>query len=149
DDVVAVADVLVDHRVAPDAQDVAVAAAGQVLGHGYRLARRDRLDGGAGCDVAEQRQFQGTLAGGRGNQLDGATAVPRPSDEALLLQVGEVLVNRGERGEVEAIADFFEARRIPVALDVILEKVEDLALPFGERLHRASLRKKWVIRRRG
>src|SRR5258706_8326461 len=44
DDEVAVADLLVDHRVALDAKHVGVALAGQRLRHGDRLVARDRLD---------------------------------------------------------------------------------------------------------
>jgi hypothetical protein len=57
DDEVAVADLLVDHRVALDPQDVRVALADQRFGHGDRLVARDGLDGTAGRDVPEQRQL--------------------------------------------------------------------------------------------
>jgi hypothetical protein len=42
-------------------------------------------------------------------------------------------VHRGQRREVEAAPDFFQARRVAVLLDELVEVIEDLALAFGER----------------
>ncbi len=50
-----------------------------------------------------------------------------------------MLVDRRERGKPEAPADFFEARRIAVLLDEVVQVVENLALAFRERLHRQLL----------
>ena len=151
DDVVAVADLLVDHRVALDAQDVGVALADEIFGHRDRFAADDRFDRPAGGDIAEQRQFDRAAAEARRDQLDRAAAVPGALDEALFLQVGEVLVDRGERREAEAAADFLEARRVAVLLDEIVEVVEDLPLAFGQWQHGAALyakeKRKSTVRR--
>ena len=56
----------------------------------------------------------------------------------FLLKIGEMLVDRGERGQAEPMADFLQARRIAVLLDEFVEVIEDFALAFGERLQRAS-----------
>jgi hypothetical protein len=44
-----------------------------------------------------------------------------------------MLVNGGERRQAEAAADFLEARRVPVVLYELVQKIEDLALTFCER----------------
>jgi hypothetical protein len=64
----------------------------------------------------------------------------------FFLEVREVLVDRRERREAEAPADFFEAGRIAVLADELGEVVENLALAFGQWQHlscslRATLRK--------
>ena len=98
----------------------------------------DGLDRHAGGDVAEQRQLDRAAAGAAGQQLHRAAAVPGALDEPLLLEVGQVLVDRGQRRQAEAAADFLQARRVAVLLDELVEVVENLALAFGERLHGAS-----------
>ena len=135
DDVVAVADLLVDHRVPFDAEDVGVALADQILGDRDGFAADDRLDRPAGGDVAEQRQFDGAAAEAGRDQFDRAAPVPGALDEALFLQVGEVLVDRGERREAETAADFLEARRVAVLLDEIVEVIEDFPLTLGQWQH--------------
>ena len=135
DDEVAVADLLVDHRVALDAQHVGVALADEILRHRNGLGAGDRFDRHAGRDVAEHRQFERALPGARRQQLDRAAAVPGAADEALFLQVRQVLVHRGERRQAEAPADFLEARRVAVLLNELLQVVENLALAFGQWLH--------------
>ncbi len=71
-------------------------------------------------------------------QLHRPAAIPGAADEALLLQVGEVLVNRRERRKRETTADFLETRRVAVLLNELVEVIENLALTFRERLHQAS-----------
>ena len=44
-----------------------------------------------------------------------------------------MFVNRVKRGEVEAPADFLEARRVAVLLNELVEVIENLPLSFGER----------------
>ena len=106
-------------------------------GHRDRFAAGDRLDRRAGGDVAEQRQLDRAAAEPRRHQLDRAAAVPGALDEALFLEVGEVLVHRRERREVEAPADFLQAGRVAVLLDEVVEVVEDLPLTLGQWLHGA------------
>src|SRR5262245_63498381 len=40
-----------------------------------------------------------------------------------------------QRGEIEAAPDFFQARRVAVVLDELVQVIEDFTLPFGEREH--------------
>src|SRR5262245_21783428 len=141
DDVVAVANLLVDHRVALDAEDVGVALADEILGDGDRFAADDRLDGNAGGDVPEERQLDGPAAEARRDELDRAAAVPGALDEALFLQVGQVLVDRSERRQTETAADLLQAGRVAVLLDEIVEVVEDFPLTLGQWQHARTIRK--------
>src|SRR5204863_4527028 len=52
---------------------------------------------------------------------------------------GQVLVNGGQRGQVEAPSDFFEAWRVAMLLDELVQVIQNLALPFRERKHGALL----------
>src|SRR2546426_1124310 len=144
-DEIAVLDVLVDHRMAPDAEHVAAAAPrqqfvgdgdGVVPGHGF-----DRLAGG---DEAEQRELgRPCLALGR-HDLDRAALVVVAADVPFALEVGQVLVDRRERGEGELAGDFLETGSVPVAGDVAREGIEDFALATRER-HWAPERKPNII----
>ncbi len=96
-DVIAVHDVLIDHRVAPYPQRVVGAAGGQ---HGIRdgegLLVQHGLDRHTGRHHAEQRDVA-RAADALGRQhLDGATLVVRTTDVALPLQIGQMLVHRGQ-----------------------------------------------------
>ena len=135
DDEIAVADLFVDHRIALDAKDVAVAPAAQALGDGDRLVARHGFDGESGGHVAEHRQLHRPSAHARGHELDRTASVPRPPDEPLLLQVRQMLVHRSKRREAESPADLFQARRVPVLPDELVEVVENLPLTFGKRKH--------------
>ena len=75
------------------------------------------------------------------DELDRSAAVPCALDEPLLLQVGQVLVHRGQRRQTEPAADFLEARRIAVLLNELIQVIEDLALALGEREHARMIRK--------
>ncbi len=46
-----------------------------------------------------------------------------------------MLVDGGERRQIETAADFLEARRVAVLLDELVEVIQDFALTFGERKH--------------
>jgi hypothetical protein len=54
-------------------------------------------------------------------------------DVALPLQVGEMLVDRGQRLELEVLGDFLEAGGVAVVPDIALEVGENFALALGER----------------
>src|SRR3954466_14633589 len=54
-DEIAVADLLVDHGIAADAQHVRVALADEVFRHGDRFVRRDGFDWRTGRDEPEER----------------------------------------------------------------------------------------------
>ena len=60
----------------------------------------------------------------------------------FLLQVGEVLVDRGERRQAESAADFLQARRVAVLLDEIVEKVENFPLALGQWQHARTISNK-------
>src|SRR3954471_4030233 len=134
-DEVAVADLLVDHRIAADAENIRVALADEVLGHGERFVRGDCFDRQAGRDVAEQRQLDRTTAGARRHHLDRTAAVPGPLDEPFFLQVGEMLVHRGQRRQTELPPDFFKTRRVAVLSNEFVQVVQDLALTLGQWKH--------------
>src|SRR5437867_630411 len=88
DDVVAVLDVLVDHRLAPDFEDVASAATRhELVGHGDRIGARYRLDRRSGGDQAEQRQVRRPRLAFGWHDLDRATLVVRAVDVAFALEV--------------------------------------------------------------
>src|SRR6266511_415827 len=140
DDEVAVLDVLVDHRLAADLEDVAAAATrDELVGHRDGVPAGDRLDRRPGGDEPEQRQLRRAGLTLGGCDLDRATFVVRPVDVALALQVGEMLVHRGEGAEVEPPGDFLEAWSVALLRDVPGDEVEDLALTTGER-HAGSRR---------
>ncbi len=61
DDVVAVAEVVFDHGLAADAEDVDALLGGEHLLEVELLAVFDGFDGGAGCDVAEEGELGGAL----------------------------------------------------------------------------------------
>src|SRR5208337_4419363 len=50
-------------------------------------------------------------------------------DESLLFQRLHVLVNGGQRGELQPRADFLETWRVAVAIDEADQEIEDLLLP--------------------
>ena len=93
---------------------------------------RDGLDGRAGGHPAQQRQLDRLDPDLGGGQLERAAAVPGPLDEPLVLQVGQVLVDRGQRGEAEVLADLLDGGRVALALDVAGQEIEDLFLSLGE-----------------
>ena len=134
DDVIPVLDVLVDHRRAAHFENVAPPATReQLIGDRDGVGAADCLDRLAGGDQPEQRQLGGAgLPLGR-DDLDRATLVPGAADEALALQVREMLVHRGERLKGEPLSDLLETRGIPLVADVLLEIVQDLTLALGER----------------
>jgi hypothetical protein len=94
--------------------------------------------GTAGGDVAKERQFHGATGTARRDQLDRPASIPGAANEALFLKVTEMFVNRGERRQIEAASDFFEARRVAVLLDELVEVIQDFPLTFGKRQHRQS-----------
>jgi len=95
----------------------------------------DRFDGPAGGDVAEKGQFDRAAAETGRHHFDRTASVPGALDEAFILEVGQMLVDRRERREAETPADLLEARRIAVLLDEIVEVIEDFPLAFGQGQH--------------
>src|SRR5262249_2176718 len=97
-------------------------------------------DWGAGGDEPQQWELDGSNPRASRDHLDRTAAVPGSFDEALLLQVRQVLMDRGERGEPELVPDFLEAWRVSGPLNELVQVVENLTLPFCEREHRPSSR---------
>lgn len=139
DNKVAIANLLVDHRVAPNAEHVAVPLADQVFGDADGLLGYNRLDGLAGRDVSQQRQFESAASASGGDHLNRATTVPRSLDEALLLKVAQVLVNGGKRRQTETTTYLLETRCVAVLLNEFVEVIQDFPLTFRERKHQFLL----------
>src|SRR2546425_8168673 len=140
DDVVAILDVLVDHRVATHLQDVAAPAPRQELvRHRDRLVTRHRFDGRTGRDKSEQRQLGGAgLTLGR-DDFDRPALVMRAPDVPFALEIGEVLVNRRQRLEAKLAGNFLETGGVALLVDVLPDVVQDLALAPRDR-HNGSRR---------
>ncbi len=117
EDEVAVEDVLVAHGLAADLEGEDVAIADDV-GQGDGLGNLDGFDGIAGGDASGEGEAIDTAAFGAGRQnIERAAAIVRAGEQALVLQVGDVLVDGGDGAEIEAAGDFFERRGIAVSLD--------------------------------
>ena len=78
----------------------------------------DRLDGRARRHPPEERQLHRAHRHLRRHELQRAAAVPRALDEALLLEVREVLVDGGQRAQAEVLADLLDRGGVALALDV-------------------------------
>src|SRR6267142_293614 len=137
DDVVAVLDVLVDHRVAAHLQDVAAAASRQELvRHRDRLVTRDCFDGSTSRNEPEQRQLRSAgLTLGR-DDFDRPALIMRAADVPFALEIGEVLVNRRQRLEAKLAGDLLETGGVPLLFDVLSDVIQDLALAPRDR-HKA------------
>ncbi len=120
---------LVAHRVAANLKGKDLAVADDV-------AKRDALRGFDGLDwpacgdSAKQRKaVGGTLVSTRGKDIDRTAAVVRALQQALVLKIGDVFVDRSERAEAETAGDFLIGRGVSVLLSKAGEKVENLFLP--------------------
>src|SRR5204863_7451507 len=100
-----------------------------------RLAAGNRFDRVTCRDEAEQWELHRAAASARRDELDRSAAVPCAADEPFFLQVRQMLMDRRQRGQIEAAADFLQARRVAVVLDEVAQVIEDFTLPFGEREH--------------
>ncbi len=129
EDVVSGDDVLVAHGVATDfeCEDFAVA---DDIGQRDALGGLDGLDGLSGGDASQQRQAVSTFFAGAGWQdVDRATAIVGALQQTFILQVGDVLMDGGERAEAEAGGDLLVGRGVAVLLRKAGEEVDDLFLP--------------------
>src|SRR5258705_3628229 len=135
DDEFAIADVLVNHRIALDAQHIGVALARQRFRNGDGFAAGHRFNRRAGGDEAKKRELERATSCTRRHELDRSAPVPGAANKTFLLQVGQMLVDRRERRQVEATSDFLQAWRIAVVLNELVQVVEDFTLPFREREH--------------
>src|SRR3990172_2541028 len=130
-DVVAVVDVVLDHRLPADAQDEGVAPAlrREIARDAQRLALvRVRVDGRARGDLAHDRRAH--RAGGHGIR-DGERSRPgrRLGQPALALELGEVGVGGGRRGQPHRLGDLPDARRIAALGDRFPDESEDAVGP--------------------
>lgn len=131
-DVVAGDDVFVAHGIALDFEGEDLAGANDVA-EGDGFGGFDSFDGLAGGDAAEQGQALHGLAGrALGDDVDGSTAVVGALQEALILQIRYVLMDRGEGAEAKASGDLLVGRGVAVAGGEAGEKVDDLFLPTGD-----------------
>ena len=130
------------HRVAADAQQVVAFVPTRELGHRNVvldvLLGEDRLAGG---DRAEERQPLGA-----DDPADAVDRVPHRPVEQLdraglgrvaaqqpdLLEVGEMGMHRGRRGEADSFADVAHGGRIAVLGGVLADEVEDLLLALRQ-----------------
>src|SRR6185437_3276077 len=55
------------------------------------------------------------------------------ADESLFLERGKMLVHGRERGELQRVRDFLEARRIAVLINEANQVVQHFFLPFRQR----------------
>ena len=145
---ISVADLLLDHRIPAHAQHVRVPLADEIFGHRNRFASGNRFNGCSRGHVAQERKLERSCARVHRYQLDGTAAIPRASDESLLLEVRQMLVHRCQRGQAEAPPDFLEAGGVAVLLDEVVQVIEDFPLTFGKRQHHVPS-SPWGSHRRG
>jgi hypothetical protein len=140
DDVVAVEDAGVDHRLAADAQHEQVAVSGEVL-----RDREQLLDvlGGEDArtrgDVAQQRNvtcrppFDGRAGGRLERDLDRARLARIALEVPLVLERREVGVDGRRRRQADCFSDLANARRIAAPAHLDVDELQNLALTLGER----------------
>jgi len=120
--------VLVAHGVAADLKGEDLAVADDVAERDA-LGGLDGLDWPAGSDAAQQREtIRAFFAGADGEDIDGAAAVVSALEEALILQVGDVLVYGGQGAETQTTGDLLVRRRVSILLREAGEEVDDLFL---------------------
>jgi hypothetical protein len=95
-DIVAGDDVLIPHGVAANLEGEDLAIADDV-GERDAFGGLDGLYRLASCNAAEEGETVGSLfAGAGGEDIDGAAAVVSPLKQAFVLEIGDVLVDRGK-----------------------------------------------------
>src|SRR5262249_23122155 len=135
------------HRLAAYAQQVLAVLTARDVGHRdvvldvllrqQRLPRRHVAEQGQArwLDHGLHRVRRGRRRAGRTiQQLDGAWLRWIAPQQADLLQVRQVRVDRRRRGEPDSLADVPDRGRIAVARGVLLDEVEDLLLALREVL---------------
>lgn len=111
DQVVTILDVLVDHGVSADLEDERLAPPQEVLGDRDRRIVNDRLEGFSSRNAAQERQLDGVGQSGP-RQFERAAPIGIPPQHAFGLQVAEMLMDGGHRGEAEGAGDLLEAGSI-------------------------------------
>jgi hypothetical protein len=103
-----------------------------------RFCRFDGLYRLSSGDATQQRQpIVALFCRACGQHVDGPAAIVRSLQQALVLQIGDVFVDSGERVEPEAVRNFLVGRRVPVLLSEAGEEVDYFFLPpcDGHGLH--------------
>ena len=148
DDVVAVKDAGVDHRLSTDAQHEGARVPHDVGGEGEVLL--DVLlgeDGDAGSNASDKRERDRVradvllhageadalleLLAARPADLDGPRLVGIPADIAGVLKLVKVGVHGGRRGEADCPANLTYRRRVPVSRREAADEVIGLLLALG------------------
>src|SRR6202521_3404991 len=144
-DIVPVHDVIFDHGAAFDLQNKRIAATCEISKRN-RLAIFNSLQRAPRRDPSHQWKLLHLaivyLILDRLRQLDnldGTALIVAAANEAFFLESGNVLVHGGQRSELEALANFFEAWRVAVFGLKSHEVIENFFLPFGQSHVRASL----------
>ena len=107
---------LVAHGVAADFEGEDLAVADDVV-EGDAFGGLDGFDRLACGDAAHHGDAVGAFfAGAHGQDIDGTAAIMRALEQAFLLEIGDVLVDCGERAEAESAGDLFVGRGVSVFL---------------------------------
>lgn len=131
-DVVAIDDVFVSHRVAADFKGEDLAVTDDVAQRDG-LGGFDGFDGLARGDAAKQGQaVVAFLTDAGGQHVDRTAAIMRALEEALVLQIGDVLVNSRERVEAETGGDLLVGGGVSVLDCERGEKVDYFFLSPGD-----------------
>ena len=128
ENVVSADDVLVAHGVAADFECEDIFIAHDVVQRDT-LGVLDSLDRQTGGDAAHKGQaLAGAGSGTDGYDIDRAAAVVDTVEQTLLFEIGDVLVDGGQGLQVESARDLFKRRRVAVAGDERLQKIENFFL---------------------
>src|SRR3972149_4439475 len=132
DDVVPVADLLVHHRLPPHLEEKHVPPPDHVLGHRHELVPPNRLDGLAGGDETLERDVARLGLPLQLDELDRPGPIPMPLDEALLLQIDQMLVNGRNRMEFEVGANLVQTRGVAILAYGVFDEAQDLLLSLRQ-----------------
>src|SRR5580704_2745024 len=138
DDVVAIHDVILNHGAAFDLQNEGIAAARKIAKRkGFTLF--DGLQRPTGGDAAHERKLLDLslhyliLDGLRQlHDFDRAALVVAAADESFLFKRGDVLVHRRQRSKLQALANLFETRRVPMFGLKRDEVIQNFFLPLRQ-----------------
>src|SRR5581483_4087899 len=134
--IVAVHDVILDHRIALHLQHEGISSSREITERN-RLPLLHGFEGTAGGDPPHERKllhlalnylfFHGLR---QLHNFDRTALVISAPDKAILLQRGDVLVDGRERGQLQALANLFEAGSVAVLGFKGHQVVQDFLLPF-------------------
>src|SRR5260370_20659689 len=137
-DEVPIHDVIFDHGAAFDLQNKGIAATSEITQRNglaffssfQRAPRRDPSHQWKLLHLAIVYLILDRLR--QLDDFDGAALIVTAANEAFFLERGDVLVHGGQRSELEALANFFEAGCVAVFGLERHEVIENFFLPFGE-----------------